>query len=223
MTTLQERLNTTPYEDRWVGLWSPEVMQRIVDGFGIVLTQSGQTSKLNDYDNIHRSILPFLAYQEHAIAFYTGGNSEDIKRNSLKRSRELNRLIGTEEALAILGEINNTTIEIEYLDWTYDDNSNVPENLHYTNVSNNDKTAAPHNEYLKRQNVDINIIQPPGEVLDQNLVTHFRTVVERCLPYTLKLRRVNIAAVSTFDLLVTGTSKASPIRIISFGDEYMVA
>ena len=164
---------TTPTlpEDRWIGIWSPEAMRRLADGYGVVVARSGDTAALNDYAEIDVSILPFLAYQEHAYAYFIGG-TESQRREALKQARELNRLVGTEGALQLLMDINFTRGSIRYLDETTE--------------------GTP---YLRRKNVDVDILQPPGEPITPDLANHLRRAVEQTIPYTLQLRRVNITGV----------------------------
>ena len=164
---------TTPAlpESRWIGLWSPESMRRVVDGYGRVVAQSGDTAALNDYDDIDISILPFLAYQEHAYGYFIGG-TESQRREALKLAREMNRLVGTEAALRLLLDQNFTVGLIRYLDQTLE--------------------GTP---YLRHKFVDIDIVQPPGEPIDPDLAEYLSQAVRETLPYTLELRRVNITSV----------------------------
>ena len=164
---------TTPVlpENRWIGVWSPESMRRVVDGYGRVVAQSGDTAALNDYANIDVSILPFLAYQEHAYGYFIGG-TESQRREALKMAREMNRLVGTETALQLLLDQNFTVGSITYLDQTLE--------------------GTP---YLRRKFVDIDIVQPPGEPIDPDLAEYLSQAVRETLPYTLELRRVNITSV----------------------------
>ena len=164
---------TTPVlpENRWIGLWSPESMRRVVDGYGRVVAQSGDTAALNDYDDIDVSILPFLAYQEHAYGYFIGG-TESQRREALKMAREMNRLVGTEAALQLLMDQNFTVGAINYLDQTME--------------------GTP---YLRHKFVDIDIVQPPGEPIDPDLAEYLSQAVRETLPYTLELRRVNITSV----------------------------
>ena len=164
---------TTPAlpENRWIGLWSPESMRRVVDGYGRVVAQSGDTAALNDYDDIDASILPFLAYQEHAYGFFIGG-TESQRREALKLAREMNRLVGTEASLQLLLDQNFTVGLIRYLDETLE--------------------GTP---YLRHKRVDIDIVQPPGEPIDPDLAEYLSQAVRETLPYTLELRRVNITSV----------------------------
>ena len=164
---------TTPAlpENRWIGVWSPESMRRVVDGYGRVVAQSGDTAALNDYANIDVSILPFLAYQEHAYGYFIGG-TESQRREALKMAREMNRLVGTEAALQNLMDQNFTVGSITYLEQTLE--------------------GTP---YLRHKFVDIDIMQPPGELIDADLAEYLGQAVRETLPYTLELRRVNITSV----------------------------
>ena len=164
---------TTPAlpETRWIGVWSPESMRRVVDGYGRVVAQSGDTAALNDYANIDVSILPFLAYQERAYGYFIGG-TESQRREALKMAREMNRLVGTEAALQLLLDQNFTVGLIRYLDQTTE--------------------GTP---YLRHKLVDIDIVQPPGEPIDLDLAEYLSQAVRETLPYTLELRRVNITSV----------------------------
>ena len=164
---------TTPAlpENRWIGLWSPEAMRRMVDGYGRVVAASGDTAALNDYDDIDISILPFLAYQEHAYGYFIGG-TESQRREALKMAREMNRLVGTERALALLMDQNFTVGSIRYLDQTTE---GTPD--------------------LRHKFVDIDIVQPPGEPIGADLAEYLSQAVRETLPYTLELRRVNITSV----------------------------
>ena len=161
---------TTPVlpEDRWIGIWAPESMRRTADGYGVVAAQSGDTAALNDYADVDVSVLPFLAYQEHAYGFFIGG-VESQRREALRLARELNRLVGTEAALDELMDLNFTVGMIRYLDQTTE--------------------GTP---YLRHKFVDIDIVQPPGQPLGAELVEYLGRVVRETLPYTLELRRVNV-------------------------------
>ena len=101
-------------ENRWQGIWSPEPMERLVDGFAKAAATSGATSPLNDYAHVARALLPFLAWQNRAIAFNPDG-IESLQRSALAESRELNRLVGTEQALDILATALSTRITLVYL------------------------------------------------------------------------------------------------------------
>ena len=164
---------TTPTlpEDRWIGIWAPESMRRAADGYGVVVARSGDTAALGDYDNIDASILPFLAYQENAFGYFING-TESQRREALRQARDLNRLVGTEGAMALLMDLNFTTGRIRYLDQTME--------------------GTP---YRRHKFVDVDIIQPPGEPINPALAEYLSQVVAQALPYTLQLRRVNITGV----------------------------
>ena len=160
-------------EERWQGLWSPTPMERLVDGYAQAVATSGATPPLTDYADVDESLLPFLAWQSHAIGFYAEG-SETQRREALHLARRLNRLLGTEAALDLLGEINNTTIRLRYLAETTE--------------------GTP---YLRHKNVDVDIVQPPAEAIDGDLLEYLRHACVACIPYTLQLRRVNLLSVIT--------------------------
>ena len=180
---------TTPTlpAERWIGLWSPEPMRRLVDGFATAVALSGDTAKITDYDAIAASILPFLAWQNHAVAYNPGG-SESQRREALRCGRELNRLTGTEGAVNLLGEINFSDMMLRYLPET------------------DEGTAYP-----RHKNVDVDVIQPPGEAVGPELQEYLRRAIDAALPFTLQLRRVNLIGVITITekdyLHVRGTAR----------------
>ena len=164
---------TTPAlpEGRWIGVWSPPAMRAVADGYGVVVARSGDTAALNDYANIDVSILPFLAWQEHAFGYFIQG-TESQRREALRQARELNRLVGTEGAVSLLMDLNFTEGSIRYLDQTLEDTP-----------------------YLRHKFVDVDIVQPPGQPIDPALAEYLSQVVRNAIPYTLELRRVNITSV----------------------------
>ena len=157
-------------EDRWQGIWSPEPMRRLADGYGVVAARSGETPPLNDYDAIDVSILPFLAWQNHAVAYYVNG-SETSRREALRLVRELNRLQGTEGGIDVLISIHNTRGRVVFLAQTYE--------------------GTP---YLRRKNVDVVIEEPPGETVGADLLGFLFQTMAKMLPYTLQLRRVLVTS-----------------------------
>lgn len=164
---------TTPVlpEDRWIGIWAPESMRRVADGYGVIVARSGDTAALNDYGAIDASILPFLAWQEHAFGYFIEG-TESQRREALRQARELNRLVGTEGAMDLLMDLNFTMGQIRFLDQTTE--------------------GTP---YLRHKFVDVDIIQPPGVSIDPALAEYLSQAVRDALLYTLELRRVNITGV----------------------------
>ena len=84
----------------------------MVDGVGVVLAPLVPPA-LNDYDNVHESLLPYLAWQRNALAYDVNG-TDRAKREAIKRAGELNALVGYDAAFDLLLEISGSSGYLVY-------------------------------------------------------------------------------------------------------------
>ena len=155
--------------DRWAGLYAPPAMRALVDGVVVALDAEPRAYPLTDVAHIDASVLPHLAWYLAALAYDIEG-SEAQQRAAVGVARTLTAQIGTEAALATLGAANGLTIALRYLEQTGE--------------------GTP---YDRRKNVAVDVSHPT-RIVDSLWLEYLGRAIEACLPFTLDLREIVIAA-----------------------------
>ena len=163
-------------DGRWDWSWYENVPRRLLTDAVANEIAAPEIARRNDYDNVHESNLPFLAYELNALAFDLGG-TEASKRRALNLAHDLNRLIGTEEAFYTLMEVNRCA------------------GFHRYTPGGKPKTA-----------VELSITPPVDRLADADFITYITDRAKRCWPYTLAVTAVHILSVSSTTLTVYGAT-----------------
>lgn len=167
---------TTPVvlpENRWSGVYAPEPMRRLVDGFALAAAQR-LAYPFFDLDNQPVNLLPFLAWQFDADAFDLEGQPAN-QRLAIRNARLLNGYVGTEEAFTVFLGTNLAVGEIEY-----------------------NQGLTP----LRDVSVDLYITPPPGRVGDARFLAYVVRVARRLFHYTLGVNAVHILSRWTANIYV---------------------
>ena len=162
----------TPREFRYSGLAYDEWMQELADEVARQIASHVPASSL-DFDNMAPELLPFYAYDRHAVA-WTSELGDLYARDSLKLARRLNEMAGTSNAWVILCQ------------------SMGAEGFHKTSdrtISNSD----PDYPGQVVRSVVLTISPPLNIAADAILLNHLTTVAHQIIvPYFLELEKVEI-------------------------------
>lgn len=153
---------------RWSGLYFDEWMQALADEVAQQVADHIPAS-FRDYQNCHPDLLPFYAYDAHAVA-WTDVLGEQYARDSLDFAEELDRLAGTEEGWYVLCQSLGARGTIGY-------------------TSSGAGTA----QSPVQKSVELFISPPLAIATNQALLTHLARVARiQTMPYTLSITAVTV-------------------------------
>ena len=165
--------------NRWDWSWQENTPRRILTD-ALADTMAGrQSRRLNDYQHVDPSILPFLAYQLNAIAFDTGGTDQS-QRRALEQAASILASLGSEGAYYALLEINRCA------------------GYHLYRPAGKPKTG-----------VELFITPPVDRGADMEFISYISDRSRRVWPHTLAVIAVHILTVSELTLTQYGVMTTS--------------
>lgn len=175
-----------PKESRYGGLHYDPFMQELADAFA-VYAAAHIRAKRNDYQNADPSLLPFLAYEAHAIN-YTQELGVAFERSSLEYAKRLNELAGTPESWALLCRSLGSGSDLRYT------RGGTPE---------------------RNVGVELDIVPPSSIAANVNLLSHLSRVARvLCVPYTLEVVSINVVSRVLGDVHVYAAGRPRVYRVI---------
>ena len=160
--------------DRWYWLWDGLVIRQVLtDTFADELARH-PLPPLNDVVRQDPSMLPHLAYQHNAVAFFPSGE-ESERQNSISLARRLNQDIGSERGYSTLMRILSTAGYATYV------------------LNGGQRTG-----------VQLYLTPPPGRSADAEFIRWITAAVREIWPLDLEVVAIHILSVSEDTLYVYG-------------------